>query len=68
MDQEERITKQNYLRDEIVSKGFDVRGFKQLLVDSKTDGENIDNWTMSELRSVKLLLQLVAQFQSLLQV
>ena len=49
MDISERVQKQHFLRDEIFNKGLDVKAFKQMLIVSKTDGENIDNWSMEEL-------------------
>ncbi len=58
--------KQNFLRDNIISQGYDAEKFSDFLSDRKTgktilleniyiyslDGTNIDSWTISELKDV----------------
>ena len=45
--------KQDYLRENILEKGYDTNMFIDFLKSKKgEDGENIDNWTLEDLREV----------------
>jgi hypothetical protein len=49
--------KQNFLRENILDKGYDGYDFQQFLVEKKgNEGANIENWSMEDLKSVKFIL------------
>lgn len=53
MSEQEIEEKQNYLRNEILDKGFNGEDFMNFLISKKgEDGSDINNWTMDELRMV----------------
>jgi len=46
--------KQNFLRENILKKGYDGYEFQQFLENKKgNEGANIENWDMSDLITVK---------------
>lgn len=47
-DNEDRKTKQVYLRTEVVEKGYDPEKFAEYLDLKKNQGSNIDNWSLPE--------------------
>lgn len=49
MDSEERKGKQEYLKKEIIDKGFDRQEFAEFMINQKPDGLNVDNWDQREL-------------------
>lgn len=50
----ERKKKQNYLIKNIIEKGYDPDEFTEFLHSKRTDGENIDNWSLEELETMVL--------------
>lgn len=44
--------KQNFLKKEIIEKGFDPEHFLQYLREIKDDASNIDSWIITELEKV----------------
>ena len=45
--------KQNFLRTNILEKGYDVNSFVDFLIDKKGEGgADVGNWTMSDLKIV----------------
>ena len=51
MDENERTIKQNYLRNEIVEKGFDSEQFINFLCEIKgEEAADIDIWSLDELK------------------
>ena len=48
--EEERKTKQTYLRKVIIEAGYNPDGFVNYLNSVKEDGSEIDNWTLDELK------------------
>lgn len=50
---QERIKKQNFLKKEILQKGYDAQEFQEFLEGKKYDGgNNIDLWEFEELEEV----------------
>lgn len=49
--EEERKTKQAYLREAIVDAGYNTDRFIQYLLSIKENGADVDNWTLSELQA-----------------
>lgn len=49
--------KQAYLYEEIIKKNYDPEQFQEYIVKAKPNGEDLDNWTVAELKKV------VAEFQ-----
>lgn len=46
---EDKKAKQNYLFKEIIEKNYDPEQFQERLIESKTGGDDLDNWTLAEL-------------------
>ena len=52
-DDSSQEEKQNYLRENILEKGYDANMFVDFLMDKKGEGgANVENWTMSDLQIV----------------
>jgi len=51
-DQTDRKNKQNYLRENIIEKGFDGEEFCEFLEKFKVSGADIDNWTFNDLETM----------------
>lgn len=54
MDSLENIKKlkQEFLKKEILEKGFDPKHFTDYISDKKENGTNIDNWILVELEKI----------------
>lgn len=53
MSEEEIEQKQNYLRTNILDRGYDANEFVNFLVDKKgPDGADVSNWTFEDLQFV----------------
>ena len=53
---EDITDKQNYLKTEILDKGYDTQTFIDYLKSGKEGGDDVNNWTMEELKTVSHLL------------
>jgi hypothetical protein len=49
MDSDDRKEKQDYLKREILDKGYDRGEFAEFMLNEKDDGLNVDNWEIREL-------------------
>lgn len=50
---EERLKKQNFLKTEVLQKGYDAQDFQQFLeIKRENGGSNIDLWDFSELKKL----------------
>lgn len=49
---QERTSKQTFLREEILEKGYDITLFQSYMESQKEDGLNIDSWSLEELKQV----------------
>lgn len=47
--QTETKNKQNYLKEEVLEKGYDGEAFAEFLDSQRPDGASIENWTLAEL-------------------
>jgi hypothetical protein len=47
-----RASKQTFLREEILEKGYEIELFQSYMETQKEDGLNIDCWSLEELRQV----------------
>lgn len=49
--EEEKLRKQKYLKEQIMeNESYDVDNFIEYMANEKEGGEDVDNWTFSELR------------------
>lgn len=44
--------KQEFLKNEILNKGYDPKHFSEYISDKKKDGTDIDNWILVELEKI----------------
>ena len=49
---EERINKQNLLKDEIIDNNYNQTEFIEFCMQQKKDGDDLDNWTYEELKNI----------------
>lgn len=49
MESSDRKEKQDYLKKEIIAKGYDREEFAEFMMEQKEDGLNVDNWEFREL-------------------
>jgi len=49
---EDKVDKQEYLREHILDANYDKEDFALYMADLKEDGMNIDNWTLFELMGI----------------
>ena len=49
MEGDDRKKKQDYLKREILEKGYDIQEFTEFMLSQKDDGLNVDNWDAREL-------------------
>ena len=52
MDESETLEKQRFLRKKILNKGYPASHFVGYLSEKRDDGDNLDNWSMEELKEV----------------
>lgn len=50
MSEEARLEKQNFLREQIIDKGYDGQKFQEYLESKKKYGSEIDQWELEELK------------------
>lgn len=50
--EQERTSKQTFLREEILEKGYEISLFQSYMESQKDDGLNIDCWSLEELKQV----------------
>ena len=50
--EEIKTMKQDFLRKEIIEKGYDPEHFMKYLRDHKEDATNIDSWIITELEKI----------------
>lgn len=48
----DRTDKQQYLFQEIIQKNYDPEQFQEYIFKAKPNGEDLDNWSLSELKSI----------------
>ena len=53
----ERKKKQQYLIKHVIEQGADPEAFSEYLRSERTDGENIDNWSIEELETMVVLFK-----------
>jgi len=61
-----RVEKQEYLRVNVLEKGYESDVFISFLEDQRIDGANIDSWTLDELKSaVQEFVQHISEGENL---
>lgn len=53
----DRKEKQLYLREQIKDKDYNIEDFLNFLSNAKFQGDNIENWTISELKMIVIEFQ-----------
>lgn len=48
----DRSDKQQYLFQEIIQKNYDPEQFQEYIFKAKPNGEDLDNWSLSELKAI----------------
>ena len=55
MEEDARLTKQTYLRTEIMNKGYDTDIFIMFLDEKKSGDFDIENFTIEELKKIYII-------------
>jgi hypothetical protein len=54
---QEQKKKQNYLKDNIITNGYDAQDFAEFIENEKEGGIDINNWTLEELETIVQIYQ-----------